>query len=73
MGETAGTKTLAAPYLLFGAPPGGLAVVSDPSGAMWNIRDILGASALVSIFTMGAFTVFAWIRLAEQHKETASQ
>ena len=58
--------------LLLGTPPGGLAAVSDPSGAMWNIRDILGASALVSIFTMGAFVLFAWLRLAEQNKETPS-
>lgn len=50
--------------LLLGSPPGGLAVVSDPSGATWNVRDILGASALVSIFTMGAFALFAWVRLA---------
>ncbi len=58
--------------LLFGTSPGGLAVVSDPSGAMWNIRDILGASALVSIFTMGAFALIAWVRLADQNKETPS-
>jgi len=31
--------------LLLGIPPGGLAVVSDPSGATWNVRDILSASA----------------------------
>jgi uncharacterized membrane protein len=58
--------------LLLGAPPGGLAVVSDPSGAKWNVRDILGASALVSIFTMGAFALFAWVRLAEQTEEAPS-
>jgi hypothetical protein len=58
--------------LLFGNPPGGLAVVSDPSGATWNVRDIVGASALVSIFTMGAFSLPAWIRLAERNAETAT-
>jgi uncharacterized membrane protein len=58
--------------LLFGAPPGGLAVVSDPSGATWNVRDILGASALVSIFTMGAFALLAWIRLAERNPEATA-
>ena len=58
--------------LLLGAPPGGLAVVSDPSGAKWNVRDIIGASAMVSIFTMGAFALFAWVRLAEQTEEAPS-
>jgi uncharacterized membrane protein len=58
--------------LLLGAPPGGLAVVSDPSGAKWNVRDIVGASALVSIFTMGAFALLAWVRLAEQTEERPS-
>lgn len=58
--------------LLLSAPPGGLAVVSDASGAKWNVRDIVGASALVSIFTMGAFAVFAWVRLAEQTEEPPS-
>jgi putative membrane protein len=57
--------------LLLGAPPGGLASVTDPSGASWNVRDILGASALVSIFTMGAFALFAWLRLAGQKQETS--
>jgi uncharacterized membrane protein len=58
--------------LLLGAPPGGLAVVSDPSGGKWNVRDIVGASALVSIFTMGAFALLAWVRLAEQTEEAPS-
>ena len=54
--------------LLLGTPP---ATASDPSGAMWNVRDILGASALVSIFTMGAFALVAWVRLADDEKTTA--
>jgi putative membrane protein len=58
--------------LLLGTPPGGRAVVSDPAGATWRVRDILGASALVSIFTMGAFAVLAWVRLAEQTQEAPS-
>src|SRR6266852_7310655 len=59
--------------LLLGTPPGGLAAVSDSSGALWNIRGILGACALVSIFTMGAFALFAWLRLADQNQEAPSQ
>lgn len=58
--------------LLFGNPRGGLAVVSDPSGATWKVRGIVSASALVSIFTMGAFSLLAWIRLAERNPETAT-
>jgi len=44
------------------------AVVQDPTGHLWRIADITGASALVSIFVMGAFAVLAWIRLVEQEK-----
>lgn len=55
--------------LLLGAPPGDLSVVSDPSGKTWNVREILGVSALVSIFIMGAFAVLAWIRLSDRRAE----
>ena len=57
--------------LLLSSPPGGLAVVSDPSGATWNVSDILGASALVSIFIMGAFALLAWIRPGNRSAEPA--
>jgi putative membrane protein len=40
--------------------------VQDPTGQTWRVADITGASALVSIFVMGAFAVLAWIRLAQQ-------
>jgi putative membrane protein len=43
-------------------------VVSDPAGKQWRVADITCASALISIFVMGAFAVIAWIRLAEQRK-----
>jgi putative membrane protein len=36
------------------------AVVQDPSGHSWRVADISAASALISIFAMGAFAVFAW-------------
>ena len=55
--------------LLLGTGPGGQAVVTDGSGATWNVRDILAASALVSIFTMGGFSLIAWVRLAEPDSE----
>jgi putative membrane protein len=45
-------------------------IVSDPAGKQWQADDITSASALVSIFVMGAFAAIAWIRLAEQQKST---
>jgi len=46
------------------------AVVQDPTGHAWRVADITGASALISIFVMGAFAVLAWIRLAGRHSAT---
>ncbi len=39
-------------------------VVQDPSGQAWRVADILGASALVSLFVMGAFALLAWLKLS---------
>jgi hypothetical protein len=50
----------AAGNLLVTAPPA--QVVVDATGTAWNVSGILTASALVSIFIMGAFTLFAWMR-----------
>jgi putative membrane protein len=47
-------------------PRAGLSVVSDPTGAQWKVSGILAASALVSIFVMGAFALLAWLRLGEE-------
>jgi uncharacterized membrane protein len=44
------------------------AVVADPTGKLWRVADITAASALVSIFLMGSFAVFAWIRLVKTSK-----
>lgn len=48
------------------------AIVSDPAGHPWRVADITGASALISIFVMGAFAVLAWARigLAEKSSNT---
>jgi putative membrane protein len=43
-------------------------LVQDPTGQSWRAADITAASALVSVFVMGSFAVFAWMRLAEQGK-----
>jgi uncharacterized membrane protein len=40
--------------------------VQDATGKPWLLTDITGASAIVSIFVMGAFVVLAWARLAKQ-------
>lgn len=58
--------------LLLGAPPGGHDIVADPAGAPWRVHDIVSASALVSLFTMGPFALFAWFRLADHSKEESS-
>ena len=50
---------------LFVLAPPGLPAVTDASGATWKVGDILGASALVSIFVMGAFALLAWVRLMD--------
>jgi putative membrane protein len=44
------------------------AIVADPTGRLWHVSDITAASALISVFVMGAFAAFAWIRLIEQEK-----
>jgi putative membrane protein len=43
----------------------GPAVVTDALGMPWKVGSIVGASALISIFVMGAFTLLAWARLRE--------
>ncbi len=39
---------------------GGTSLATDATGAVWKISSIVAASALVSIFVMGAFAFFAW-------------
>jgi putative membrane protein len=40
-------------------------VVQDSTGRLWRSGDIMAASALVSVFVMGAFAVIAAVRLIE--------
>lgn len=56
----------AAGNLVLLIPRSGVSYVSDSTGTLWGMRDIIGTCALISIFTMGAFAVMAWIRLAER-------
>jgi putative membrane protein len=46
------------------------AFVQDPAGHWWRVVDITAASALVSIFVMGAFAALAWTKLVKQQKLT---
>jgi putative membrane protein len=59
----------AAGNILLAIQPGGLSVVSDPTGAQWKVSDIIGACALVSIFTMGAFALLAFVRHTDRKLE----
>ena len=42
------------------------AFVLDRAGNTWPVSSIVAASALVSIFVMGAFALIAWIRLGDE-------
>lgn len=55
----------AAGNLLLVLPQARFTVVSDPTGAQWRVSDITMTCALVTVFTMGAFALMAWVRLAE--------
>jgi uncharacterized membrane protein len=52
----------AAGNLLLAIPRPGPSLISDPSGAQWEVNTITASCALVSIFTMGAFALFAWAK-----------
>lgn len=56
----------AAGNLLIARPAGDL--ITDAAGTAWSINGIFCASALVSIFVMGAFTVIAWTRLTDAYR-----
>lgn len=43
--------------------PQPLEIVADPTGSQWHTAAILRASALVSVFVMGPFVLFAWLRI----------
>ena len=47
-------------------PSQAVAVVADPTGRLWQVADILHASALVSIFVMGGFAVLGRAREARR-------
>jgi hypothetical protein len=40
----------------------------DPTGAQWQVASITAATALVSIFVMGAFTLIAWVQPTDRKR-----
>lgn len=54
----------AAGNLLLLIPRSGLSQVTDATGKVWQVSSITTACALATIFTMGAFTLLAWVRLS---------
>jgi putative membrane protein len=46
--------------------PAGPTTVTDPAGIVWNVEALYGAVALAGIFTMGAFSLLALLRLTEK-------
>jgi hypothetical protein len=61
-------RASAAGNLLLLIPQPGAVVVLDPAGTQWKVNDIVIACSLTSIFTMGAFALFAWVRLTAPAK-----
>jgi len=53
----------AAGNLLLLVPRPGLLQVTDATGKVWQVSSIVVACVFATIFTMGAFTVLAWMRL----------
>jgi putative membrane protein len=58
---------------LFVIAPPGLKEVADAAGTHWKVSGILGASVLVSLFVMGAFTLLAWVQLFDRTRNTQRQ
>src|SRR6201988_733666 len=46
--------------------PAGTATIIDQAGVIWNVKALYGVCALASIFTMGAFSMLALLRLTER-------
>jgi uncharacterized membrane protein len=58
--------TSAAGNLLLLLPHHGPSVVSDPTGAQWQVAGITAATALASVFAMGVPALLAWTRSPQQ-------
>jgi uncharacterized membrane protein len=58
-------------FILLGNPPGGVAVVSDPTGAQWRVRDITTVCGLVSLFVMLPLALIAGARIADSDRDSS--
>lgn len=58
------TLSAAGNFLLLFAHPSA-SVISDAAGMSWKITDIICHCALISLLTMGAFALSAWVRVNE--------
>jgi uncharacterized membrane protein len=56
---------IAVGYLLNSLTRDMSATVTDPAGVVWRLQDIYAVTGLVSIFTMGAFTILGLVKLME--------
>jgi putative membrane protein len=56
------------PLLRFWFHPSHPKTVTDPAGVIWNARDIYATGALMSLFTMTAFTLIAALKLTGPSK-----
>ena len=48
--------------------PAGPETIADQVGVVWNVDALYGVCALAAIFTMGAFSVLALLRLIERSR-----
>ena len=53
-------------------PHHAITVVTDATGRQWNVGEIMGATALISMFVMGAFAFFAWSKIPRKISDESS-
>ena len=56
--------------LLLLIPRPAAALVVDAAGTPWKTSNLIGTCALISVFLMGAFALFAWVRAGEPLKHS---
>jgi hypothetical protein len=56
---------IAAGYALNSLTRATSATVADPAGVIWRVQDIYVVTGLVALFTMGAFTTLALVKLID--------
>ena len=56
---------IAVGYLLNSLTGNMSGTVTDPAGMIWRVQDIYAVTGLLSIFTMGAFTILGLVKLME--------